>query len=121
MTAITFQEYCEDILDQHTALMSIEERRQAYAGYRKMVAPKAKTERHPDAKLKLAELRAKVERFMVSQKVTIERNAGKDLSIATAFVEQAETALNGKAKKADFLALITLNSEASRHINGQMK
>ena len=116
---MTFQEYCEDLLNRHTGLMSTEERNEAYAGYRQMIAPKAKNEKHPDARLKLAELKAKVTRLVASQKITKERNADKDLSIVAAFIEQAEAALNGKSRKADYLALITLNSEASRHINGQ--
>lgn len=121
MSKMTFQEYCEDILDLHTGLMSETEIAEAMAGYRKWTAPKEKAAKHPDAKLKLAELRAKVERFISSQKIAIERNGDKDLSIVKAFVEQAEEALNGKPKKADLLALITLNSEASRHINDQRK
>ena len=116
---INFQEYCEDILDQHIGLMSSEQIKEAMAGYQACVAPKLKTEKTSDSKLKLAELKSKLARLVSSQKIAIERNSDKDISTAEAFVKQAEEALEGKATKANLLVLISLNSEVSRYINSQ--
>jgi hypothetical protein len=115
---MSFQDYCDDILDLHTGLMSasqIAEARAAFAAAGKKEA----VAKHPDAGMKLAELIAKVSRLAGNQKIAIERAAGKDASIAQLFVDSAEKALAGKPKKAELLNLITLNSEASRSLNAQ--
>jgi hypothetical protein len=118
---MTFEEYCEDILDRHIGLMGEDERAEAYASYKAWMAPKKKAvvERHPDSKLKLSELEAKVERLLASQKIAIERAKNANAAVAKEFVRQAEAALAGKHTKADLLSLITLSSQASRQLNDQ--
>lgn len=83
-------------------------------------APKvAKAEKHQDAHLNLADLKAKVSRLVASTKINIERNSDKDVSLCAEVVERAELLFSKKATKAELLDLITLNSEASRQLNNQ--
>lgn len=119
MSNMTFQDYCDDILDQHIGLMSEEELQKAIASYKNWMAPKEKIENHPDSKLKLNDLKAKVERLLASQKIAVVRAAGKDVALVEAFIVQAEEALSRKAKKSELLALITLSSDASRNLTQQ--
>ena len=118
--AMTFEEYCEDFLDQHIGLMNQSERNEAYAGYKKLLQKsKTTTAKHPDSHLKVNELRLKIQRLIDGQKISIERNAEKDVSLARLFIRQATAALSGKTKKSELLELIDLNSDASRQINLQ--
>lgn len=118
MATITFQEYTEDFLGQAIALMSEEALTQARKGYAALTAT-VTTSAHPDAGLKVADLRGKVERFVRSASITIERNQNLDLALVRTFVARATAALQGRATKAALLDLIDLNSAASRHINAQ--
>lgn len=119
---MSFQTYCEDILDLHAGLMSAAQIAEARASF-KAASTKVATEKHRDAGLKLAELNAKVDRLLANQKISAVKaeEQGLDASIVKLFVAQAEQALAGKAKKADLLNLITLSSEASRALNDQRK
>ena len=117
---ISFEAYLEDILDAHIGLMSSNEITSARHGYNAFIAKPAKSAVHQDSGLKLGELRSKVERFVSSARITIERNKGKDLTMIRTFAAKAESTLKGRCTKASLLALITLNSEASRHINNQV-
>tara|TARA_R110000850_G_scaffold275207_1_gene414150 strand:+ start:23636 stop:23998 length:363 start_codon:yes stop_codon:yes gene_type:complete len=119
---MSFQTYCEDILDLHTGLMSAAQIAEARASFTS-VSEKEKVQKHKDAGLKLPELIAKVDRLAASQQIATAKaeSEGLDTSIAKLFVAQAAQALAGKAKKADLLNLITLSSEASRALNNQRK
>ena len=78
-----------------------------------------KVEKHQDSHLKLADLKAKAERLVASQKINIERNSDKDTSLCAEVVKQGNVLFSRKATKQELLDLITLNSEASRQLNNQ--
>ena len=122
MNKLTFEDYLEDILDLHIGIMSDVEINSAKTGYIAFCAPTPKAATlvsHPDSKMKLAELRNKVERFISSATITVERNQEKDLTLVLSFAAKAKSVLDGRHTKAALLDLITLNSEANRHMNSQ--
>jgi len=119
MSKLTFNEYCEDFLDQHIGLMSDAELATAKAGYNALFVTVKKVAKHADAGMKLDALKSKVARLVASQKINVERAEVSDLSTAKAYIAKAEAALSAKTKKTDLLELITLNSEVSRFINSQ--
>jgi len=116
---MNFQNYCEDMLDLHTGLMSAAQIAEARASF-KAASEKVATAKHKDSGLKLSDLIAKVTRLAASQSIAINKAQGLNTEIAQIYVAQANKALAGKAKKADLLNLITLSSEASRLLNSQL-
>jgi len=114
---ITFEDYCEELLDMHICLMTEQEIKEAYQGY---ITKPTKVEKHKWAHLKVGALRAKAENLIDCQRIAIERNADKDISLTIALVKYADELFSKKATKAQLLDLITKNSEASRILNAQI-
>jgi len=119
MKKISFEDYVSDVLDLQVGLMSEKQIAEARTGYNKLFAPKPVVAKHRLSNVKVAELRKMIEHFVSSQKIAIERNSDKDLTIVKTFIAEAEKALAGRAEKAELLKLIDLNSEASRSLAAQ--
>lgn len=119
---MTFQDYCEEFLDQDISLMSAQQKQDAYNAYVSKASKKDVTVKHADAHLKLVELISKTQRLIASQKIAIERAkiAGLNADLAIKVVTDAEILLSKRAKKSELLDLITANSEASRALNNQL-
>ncbi len=125
MTTLKFQDFCDDILNQSTGLMSDAQLSAARQAYRAWIAPKksesAKTE-HPDMKKSLAELRSRCERLVKGQQYDVskfESCQGYESAIAAgkSAIAAGQAALAGKGKKSDFIAHAEMNSLASRLFN----
>lgn len=119
-----FQEYLEDILDQQIGLMSGEELAEAHAAFEAFSksVKEEKPEAHPDMRMKLADLRARSERLVKSQKWALEKQ-GKESEggkLADAAIKFGEALLAKKAKKAEFVAHAEMNSQASRVLNAEL-
>lgn len=121
MATMTFEDFCDDILDLHVGMMTerqIADARLLYANHGK--STKQNAEKHRDAHLSAGAVRQKLERLLASQKIAMQMHSHVDLTIANAFVAQAETALSRRTKKTDLLDLITMNSDVSRSIKNQL-
>ena len=76
---------------------------------------KKTTVKHPDAGLKLGQLKEKVERLINNQKYAVKKHsANVDCGVLITVIERYETM---KATKSNLLELITMNSEASKKFN----
>ena len=120
-TVMTFNEFCDDILDLHVGMMTesqIADARLLYSNHGKTSKPGAP--KHRDANLSAGAVRSKLERLLASQKIDMQKHSNVDLTIANAFVAKAEAALARRTKKADLLELITMNSDVSRSIKNQL-
>jgi len=121
MAIMTFEDFCDDILDLHIGMMTeqqIADARLLYSNHGKSAKPNA--EKHRDAHLSAVAVRQKLERLLVSQKIDMQKYSHVDLTIANAFVAKAEAALARRTKKEDLLDLITMNSDVSRSIKNQL-
>ena len=84
-------------------------------------AKKEVSVKHPDSKMKLAELEAKAKRLVASQEYAVNKYSNElDVSESVAVVEMSKKIFAKKATKAQLLALVTANSNASRKINDQL-
>ena len=115
---MTFEEYCEDFLDLQVGLMSDQALTEARASYDALSTRTKKAEKHPDLKLPVAELRARCERLVEGQKISIERATDAEgIAAARVAVEFGERLLAKRATKAEFVEHKELNSHASRLLN----
>lgn len=118
MAKITFEEYCEDMLDQHIALMSDEELAVAKAAFNSLnTKPSAKVvikETVKQLTTELARLAAMQERS-----ISFAEAKGLDVTPLSDFVELAKKALSVKTSKKDLVAAIEASREASRAMNAQ--
>ena len=111
---MNFEDYCEEYLDLDIALMSSEQKEDAFTGF---ISRPAKAEKHTDSKMTMNALRAKCARLVNSQKISIERsNLINETAIAS--VKFGESLLTTKkVSKTSFHAHTDMNSEASRIFN----
>ena len=121
---ISFEDYCEDILDLQITLMSVADLRECKAAYKNYVSPSKKVikkENHPDSYLKLADLKAKAKRLISNQAYAVNKYRDDfDVSLSVNVVTKAAELFESKVTKAKLLDLITLNSQASRALNNQI-
>ena len=128
---ISFEDYCEDILDLQITLMSVADLRECKAAYTSYINPaytsyinpakKVAKENHPDSHLKLADLKTKAKRLMSNQVYAVNKYGDSfDVSLSVSVVAKATELSESKVTKAKLLDLITLNSQASRALNNQI-
>jgi hypothetical protein len=79
-----------------------------------------KTVKHADSKLKAPQLLAKAIRLVASQEYAINKYPELDMKESKEVVNLAQKLFSKKATKAQLLALITANSNASRKVNNQL-
>lgn len=130
-TTMSFEEFLEDILDQHAGLMSDSALAAARAGYEEWVAPQKKAATKPVAleingkPAKASEGLAYARRNAANQEKAmaraIARNANSQglaayLLAAQAAIDSAK-ALGEKPRKAEIAAAIRLNQAASQAAN----
>jgi len=121
---ITFEEFCYDFRDLAPGLLEGEFLLEVRQDYKAFISTPWKTdvaEKHPDAGLKLAELKEKTTRLISSAEYSINKH-GETLNVvaAIALVADAKAVFSGRATKAQLLELITRNSDVSRDLNNQL-
>ena len=104
----TFQEFCEDYIDQHTALMTPAQIAEARAAYNARCATAVKSK---FASLSAASLRDAIARHVNSQTIAISRSSDSDaISLAQKFIAAAAAAKT----KQQMIAALDMSADVSR-------
>ena len=122
MNNMTFNDYCDDIINQSTGLMTEKQLEEARVGYKAWMAPRpaaTAAAKHPDAKYAVSTLVKKVKVFIENQRRAAANSSGYDVTLSLNFVAKATEALAGKPEKSELIDLIVMNSDASRALNAQ--
>lgn len=127
MRQLSFEDFCDDVLNLSLGLASHSEIEEARISYQTWLSPKktkkkTNEEKHPDLKQSLDYLIQRASRLVKSQKYAINKFAhderyGEAIKYGTKAVELGEFLLNKKSTKAEFIAHAEMNSEASRIFN----
>ncbi len=126
--SLSFEDYCEDYLDQCISLMSDEGRKEAYEGYISFNVKPAVTEqtllKRRAAKTTVIELKEQVNRIVERNINTLNKfSSGLDTSKLELVIDYSNKILAKKVKKIEFFAIveeISLQSKAvDRDLNNQ--
>jgi len=122
---MSFEDFCDDVLNKSIGLLSANEIEQAQLAYQNWLKPNKQPTKpdHPDMKKPLSALIERTKRLVQSQKYAIEKFSDDPryksaIEAGLKAIEYGEAILaNKKSKKSDFIAHAEMNSTASRLFN----